>query len=269
MPGTAFSTSTSSSMIAADLPPSSSVTRRMSRPQSSAMRLPTGVLPVKLTLSTPGWVTRPLALRRVGDEHVDDPGRQARLLDGLREDVAGEPVLHRRLEDHRAARRERGRRLLRAQRQRPVERRDQRPPRRPARAGPASMPPGSGAPPRTGRSRDVGVRPEVDRGHRRHVALGEGDRVPVLLHPELGELAAGADRGGRRAGAARRPARPATSAATHRRRTRRARRPPRDRRPPRPASGTWPMTSSVLGDITSARRPDCAPTKRPSTKMLS
>ena len=57
MPGTAASTSTSSSMIAADLPPSSSVTRRMSRPQSSAMRLPTGVLPVKLTLSTPGCVT--------------------------------------------------------------------------------------------------------------------------------------------------------------------------------------------------------------------
>ena len=57
MPGTAFSTSTSSSMIAADLPPSSSVTRRMSRPQSSAIRLPTGVLPVKVTLSTPGWVT--------------------------------------------------------------------------------------------------------------------------------------------------------------------------------------------------------------------
>ena len=90
MPGTAFSTSTSSSMIAADLPPSSSVARRMSRPHSSAIRLPTGVLPVKLTLSTPRVGDQALALRGVGDEHVDHARRQAGLLDGLGEDVAGE-----------------------------------------------------------------------------------------------------------------------------------------------------------------------------------
>ena len=157
----------------------------------------------------------PLALRHVGDEDVDDPGRQARLLDGLREDVAGQPVLHRRLEDHRAPRREGGRHLLRAQRQRPVERgdRDGHPDRlaqdqRACRRAQALLL-------ERVRLAEVGVRPEVDRGHRRHVALGEGDRVPVLLHAELGELVASpievvgepAQRGGP---LGRRPARPLT-----------------------------------------------------------
>ena len=53
-----FSRSASSSTIAADLPPSSSVTRFICSPQIDAMRRPTSVLPVKATLSTPGWRTR-------------------------------------------------------------------------------------------------------------------------------------------------------------------------------------------------------------------
>ena len=48
------SSTTSSRTIAADLPPSSSVTRFSCSPQTDAMCLPTAVLPVKLTLSTPG-----------------------------------------------------------------------------------------------------------------------------------------------------------------------------------------------------------------------
>jgi hypothetical protein len=48
----------SSRTIAADLPPSSSVQRAMRLPQTSAMRLPATVEPVKLTLSIPGLLTR-------------------------------------------------------------------------------------------------------------------------------------------------------------------------------------------------------------------
>ncbi len=48
------SSTTSSRTIAADLPPSSSVTRLSCSPHTDAMCLPTAVLPVKLTLSMPG-----------------------------------------------------------------------------------------------------------------------------------------------------------------------------------------------------------------------
>ncbi len=50
--------SASSSTIAADLPPSSRVRGRSSRPQSSAISRPTAVEPVKATLSMPWWRTR-------------------------------------------------------------------------------------------------------------------------------------------------------------------------------------------------------------------
>jgi hypothetical protein len=50
--------SASSRMIAADLPPSSSVTRLSCSPQMAATLRPAAVLPVNVTLSTPGWRTR-------------------------------------------------------------------------------------------------------------------------------------------------------------------------------------------------------------------
>ncbi len=51
-------TSKSSSRMAADLPPSSRETLLSCSPAMAAMRRPTGVLPVKVTLSTPGWPIR-------------------------------------------------------------------------------------------------------------------------------------------------------------------------------------------------------------------
>jgi hypothetical protein len=130
----------------------------------------------------------PLALPHAGHDDIDDAGRQSGLLGGLREHVARKGVLDRRLEDHRAARGQGGRRLLRAQCERPVERRDR-----------GDDTDGLAQHQRAGRGADalllegirlaeVGVCPEVDRRHRRHVSLGEGDRVAVLVDPEFGEL---------------------------------------------------------------------------------
>src|SRR5215216_13644 len=50
--------SASSRMIAADLPPSSRLTRLSCSPQMAAMRRPAAVEPVNAILSTPGWRTR-------------------------------------------------------------------------------------------------------------------------------------------------------------------------------------------------------------------
>src|ERR1700758_3500390 len=52
------SRSASSRMIAADFPPSSRVTGRISRPHTSPIARPASVDPVNATLSTPGWLTR-------------------------------------------------------------------------------------------------------------------------------------------------------------------------------------------------------------------
>jgi hypothetical protein len=56
--GMIASRSASSQMMAADLPPSSNVHRRSSSPQAAPILRPAAVEPVKLTLSTSGWVTR-------------------------------------------------------------------------------------------------------------------------------------------------------------------------------------------------------------------
>src|ERR1700722_13883225 len=56
--GMIASMSTSSSSIAADLPPSSSVTGRSSPAQTVAIERPAAVDPVKATLSTRGCATR-------------------------------------------------------------------------------------------------------------------------------------------------------------------------------------------------------------------
>ena len=56
--GSPTSRSTSSSKMAADLPPNSRLTRRRSRPQSAAISAPAAVLPVNDTRSTPRcWVS--------------------------------------------------------------------------------------------------------------------------------------------------------------------------------------------------------------------
>lgn len=57
MPATAESRSASSRTTAAPFPPSSISWRFMLRPQTSAMRCPTAVEPVKLTMSTSGEST--------------------------------------------------------------------------------------------------------------------------------------------------------------------------------------------------------------------
>ena len=57
MPATAAPRSASSKTSAAPFPPSSISCRFMSRPHTSAMRCPTAVEPVKLTMSTSGEST--------------------------------------------------------------------------------------------------------------------------------------------------------------------------------------------------------------------
>src|SRR3954462_5876982 len=56
-PGIVVARSASSRMIAADLPPSSSVQRLSRSPHNAAIRLPATVEPVNEILSTSGWVT--------------------------------------------------------------------------------------------------------------------------------------------------------------------------------------------------------------------
>ena len=73
------SRSASSRMIAADLPPSSSVTGRSSRPQVSAMARPAAVDPVNATLSTPGWATRYAPTVPAAGDDVEHARRQPRL----------------------------------------------------------------------------------------------------------------------------------------------------------------------------------------------
>src|SRR5919204_42672 len=57
-PWTVVARSASSRTIAADLPPSSRLTRLSCSPQIAAMRRPAAVEPVNAILSTPGWRTR-------------------------------------------------------------------------------------------------------------------------------------------------------------------------------------------------------------------
>ena len=82
------------------------------RPHTSAMRCPTAVEPVKLTMSTSGESTAasPTSGARPGD-HVHDARRRARLRQGLGHPVDGQRVLRGGLHDHRVAHRERGRDL--------------------------------------------------------------------------------------------------------------------------------------------------------------
>src|SRR3954470_8064378 len=70
--------STSSSTIAADLPPSSSEMRLSRSVASDPTRRPAAVEPVKETLSTPGWVTRySLTSRSAGSTESTPSGSPA------------------------------------------------------------------------------------------------------------------------------------------------------------------------------------------------
>lgn len=73
-PATRSSTSPSSQKIAADLPPSSSVQRRISRPHSAPMTRPAAVDLVKLILSTRGWATNDHPASRPAGTMVSTPG---------------------------------------------------------------------------------------------------------------------------------------------------------------------------------------------------
>ena len=95
--------STSSSTIAADLPPSSSDTRLSRSVASEPTLRPAAVEPVKETLSTPGWVTRySLTSRSAGSDGEHALG-QAGLDEQLAEHQRVDRRLRRRLEDHGAA----------------------------------------------------------------------------------------------------------------------------------------------------------------------
>jgi hypothetical protein len=84
------------------------------------------VLPVKLTLSREADLVHTrvgdhvLALHGIGGEHADDALGNGRFGHGLGEDMAGEGVLHRHLDDDRAAGHEGGCDLLGGQRERAV-----------------------------------------------------------------------------------------------------------------------------------------------------
>ena len=122
--GIVVARSASSRMMAADLPPSSSVQRFSRSPQSPPMRLPPTPEPVKEILSTPGCLTRcSLTSRPAGttDEHaLGQPG----LGEDLGQPEGVERRLRRRLVDHRAAGDQRGRQLGGGDEQRHVPRRD-------------------------------------------------------------------------------------------------------------------------------------------------
>ncbi len=83
----AVSMSASSRMTAADLPPSSSVTRAIRSPQIDAIRRPAAVDPVKVILSTRGIADEQLGDLAVGADHVEHAGRQADGLGGLGDHV--------------------------------------------------------------------------------------------------------------------------------------------------------------------------------------
>ena len=104
MPRTADSRSASSKTTAAPFPPSSISCRFMPRPHTSAIRRPTAVEPVKLTMSTSSESTAasPTSGARAADD-VHDARWHARRLQRLGHPVDGERVLRGRLHDDRVA----------------------------------------------------------------------------------------------------------------------------------------------------------------------
>ena len=105
--GSVAARSASSRMIAADFPPSSSVHRLSRSPQRPPIRLPAAVEPVNEILSTPGWRHQVLADLAAGGNDRQDALGQARLGEDLGQAERVERRLRRRLEDDRAAGRQR------------------------------------------------------------------------------------------------------------------------------------------------------------------
>ena len=90
--------SASSSTIAADLPPSSRLTRLSCSPHTDAILRPAAVEPVNATLSMPGWATRCSPTSRPAATMLTTPGGHAGLLEQLGHQVGVERGLRRRLE---------------------------------------------------------------------------------------------------------------------------------------------------------------------------
>ena len=121
------SRSASSSTMLADLPPSSCATRLTVGAALRATSMPARVDPVNDTISDVGMRGERGADRRaVALDEVEDAGRHARLGEDLGDDDRVQRRDLRRLEDHRAAGRQRRRDLGADLVQRPVPRRDER-----------------------------------------------------------------------------------------------------------------------------------------------
>ena len=116
--------SASSRMIAADLPPSSSVQRFSCSPHSAAICLPATVRPGERDLVDVGVGDEVLADLAAGLHDVEHARRQPGLLQRLGQEVRVERRLRRRLEHDGRARRERRRQLQHGDEQRHVPRHD-------------------------------------------------------------------------------------------------------------------------------------------------
>ena len=188
--GIVVARSASSRMMAADLPPSSSVQRLRRSPHSPPMRLPPTPEPVKLILSTPGCVTRCSDTSRPAGHHREHALGQPALLEDLGQPEGVERRLGRRLVDDRAAGGERRRQLGRGDEERHVPRRD-----RPDHADRLLGHEHLGVQQAVAhlvegvRARQVGVVVE-DHRRRQHLAqVGEGDRRAHLPRDDLGHVA--------------------------------------------------------------------------------
>ena len=95
--------SASSRMIAADLPPSSRLTRLSCSPQRAAIRRPVAVEPVNAILSTPGWRTSASPTSRPAGDHRHHAFGQVDLLDHLGQPQSVQGCFGRRLDDDGAA----------------------------------------------------------------------------------------------------------------------------------------------------------------------
>ena len=135
-PATVLPMSASSRMIAADLPPSSRLTRLSCSPHRAAIRRPTALEPVNAILSTPGWRTSASPTSGPPGSTDTTPSGRPDLLDHLGQPQSVQRGFGRGLDDDRAAGDQRRDQLGHDQELRHVPRHDR--PDHPDR-GPAQM----------------------------------------------------------------------------------------------------------------------------------
>ena len=123
-PATVLPTSASSRMIAADLPPSSRLTRLSCSPHRAAMRRPTALEPVNAILSTPGWRTSASPMSGPPGQHRHHALGQVQLLDHFGQPQSVQGRFGRGFDDDRAARDQRRDQLGHDQELRHVPRHD-------------------------------------------------------------------------------------------------------------------------------------------------